>query len=113
LIKFRIAEGADIGPYAIIESDVKIGKGVKIWPHAYICSGTEIGEGTVVHMGAVIGHAPQDLAYNGGKTFVRIGKRNVIREYATIHRGTKDGSATVIGDDNYFMAVSHVGIIAI
>lgn len=105
----RIAAGVEIGPFAVIEDDVDISPGVKIWPHAYICGGTSIGEGTQVHMGAVIGNIPQDLAFKGGKTFVKIGKRNVIREYATIHKGTADGSSTVIGDDCYFMAVSHVG----
>lgn len=105
----KIASDAEVGPFAIIEDDVEIASGVKIWPHAYICSGTTIGEGTHVHMGAVIGNIPQDLAFKGGKTFVKIGKRNVIREYATIHRGTADGSSTIIGDGCYFMAVSHVG----
>jgi UDP-N-acetylglucosamine acyltransferase len=105
----QIAKDADIGPYAIVEPGVKIGAGVKIWPHAYICGGTEIGDGTEVHMGAVLGHAPQDLAYKGGDTKLVIGKRNVIREYATVHRGTKDSSATVLGDENYLMALSHVG----
>jgi len=105
----RIASGVEIGPFAVIEDDVEIAKGVKIWPHAYVCRGTSIGEGTQVHMGAVIGNIPQDLAFKGGETFVRIGKRNVIREYATIHRGTADGSSTIIGDDCYLMAVSHIG----
>ena len=102
-------KGVEVGPYAIIEGGVTIGQRVKIWPHAYICSGTRIGEDTQIHMGAVIGHVPQDLAYKGEKTGLIIGKRNIIREYATIHRGTKEGSSTAIGDDNYFMALSHVG----
>lgn len=105
----RIAADAEIGPFAVIEEGVDIASGVKVWPHAYICSGSSIGEGTQVHMGAVIGNAPQDLAFKGGRTFVKIGKRNVIREYATIHRGTAEGSSTIIGDDCYLMAVSHVG----
>jgi len=105
----EIGEGVEIGPYAIVEGGVKIRRNVKIWPHVYICSGTEIGEETQIHMGAVIGHVPQDLAYKGGATYVVIGKRNVIREYVTIHRATKDGFSTTIGDDNYFMAISHVG----
>jgi len=105
----KIASGVEVGPFAVIEGEVEIGSGVKIWPHAYICSGTTIGEGTHVHMGAVVGNIPQDLAFKGGKTFTRIGKRCVIREYSTVHRGTADGSSTVIGDDCYLMAVSHVG----
>ena len=108
--KAKISEGVEIGPYAIIESDVEISSGVKIWPHAHICSGTSIGEETEVHMGAVVGHLPQDLSFDvKTKTLTRIGKRTVIREYATIHRSTKTGEATTIGDGCYLMAVSHVG----
>jgi len=108
--KAKIAEGVEIGPYAIIEDDVDISPGVKIWPHAYICSGTRIGEGTEVHMGAVVGHLPQDLTFDTSrKTFVNIGKHTIIREYATIHRATKEGGATIVGDGCYLMALSHVG----
>lgn len=106
----KISEGVEIGPYAIIEDDVNIGKGVKVWPHAHICSGTQIGEGSQVHMGAVVGHLPQDLTFDAGKkTCTKIGRRTIIREYATVHRATKEGSATVVGDNCYLMAVSHVG----
>lgn len=108
--KAKLASDVEIGPFATIEDDVKLGPRVKIWPHAYIASGTDIGEGTEIHMGAVIGHVPQDLSFDkNNKTFLKIGKGNVIREYATIHRGTKDGSATIIGDNCYLMAMSHVG----
>ena len=107
--KAKIGEGVEIGPFAIIEDGVELGPKVKIGSHAHILAGTTIGEGTIVHMGAVIGNTPQDLAFENKPTFVRIGKRNVIREYVTIHRGTKEGSTTVIGDDCYLMAVSHVG----
>ncbi|MDD5136703.1 MAG: acyl-ACP--UDP-N-acetylglucosamine O-acyltransferase [Candidatus Omnitrophica bacterium] len=108
--KAKICEGVEIGPYAIIEDDVEISRGVKIWPHAYICSGTHIGEESQVHMGAVVGHLPQDLSFDvKTKTLTRIGERTVIREYATIHRSTKEGEATTIGDGCYLMAVSHVG----
>lgn len=108
--KARIADNAEIGPFAIIEDDVEIGPGVKIWPHAYICSGTQIGEGSQIHMGAVLGNLPQDLTFDvSKKTFLKIGKRNIIREYATIHRAAKEGMATIVGDDCYLMAVSHIG----
>lgn len=107
--KAKIADGVEIGPFAIIEDDVVLETNVKVWPHAYICSGTSVGEGTHVHMGAVLGHIPQDVAFKNGKTSLKIGKRNVIREYATIHRGTEDGSSTIIGDGCYLMALSHVG----
>ena len=106
----KIAEDVEIGPYAMIEDDVEISSGVKIWPHAHILNGTRIGEGTQVHMGAVVGHLPQDLSFDvTKKTFTKIGRRTVIREYATIHRATKENEATIIGDGCYLMAVSHVG----
>ena len=106
----NIVNDVEIGPYAIIEDDVRIDSGVKIWPHALICSGAEIGQGTQVHMGAVVGHIPQDLTFDARKkTKTIIGKNTVIREYATVHRATKEDSATTIGDNCYMMAVSHVG----
>ncbi len=108
--KAKIAEGVEVGPFAIIEADVDIAAGVKIWPHAHILNGTRIGEGAQVHMGAVVGHLPQDLTFDTNiKTFTKIGKGTVIREYATIHRSTKEGLATTVGDGCYLMAVSHVG----
>lgn len=107
--KAKVGPEVDIGPFTIIEDGVEIGAKVKIGAHAHILTGTTIGEGTCVHMGAVIGNTPQDLAFENKPTFVKIGKRNVIREYVTIHRGTKEGTTTVIGDDCYLMAASHVG----
>lgn len=105
----EIETGCEIGPFAIIEPDVKIGKAVKIYARAHILNGTRIGEGTEVHMGAVLGHVPQDVAFKGKKSYLKVGKRNIIREYVTIHRGTEESSTTEIGDDNFLMAHSHVG----
>ncbi len=105
----EIDPGVEIGPYAIVEDDVKIRKNVKIYARAYICRNTQVDEGTQIHMGAVLGHLPQDLAFKGKETYLKIGKRNIIREYVTIHRGTKEGTATEIGDENFLMALSHIG----
>ncbi len=105
----EIDPSAEIGPGVIVEEGVVIGKDVTLMANVYIFKGTEIGEGTEVHMGAVIGNVPQDYAYKGGRTYVRIGKNNIIREYVTIHRGTAEGSATVVGDNNYLMVQSHLG----
>jgi len=107
--KADISETADIGPYAIIDEHVSIGKNVKVKAHAYICKYTEIGDDTEVHVGAVLGNIPQDIAFKEKETYLKIGKRNVIREYVTVHRGTKEGTSTLIGDDNFLMAASHVG----
>ncbi len=98
----------EVGPYAIIEDGASIGSGTIVLAHAYICSGTTIGKDCEVHMGAVIGHVPQHLHFKGGKSFLKIGDRNIFREYTSIHRGLEEGSATVIGNDNFFMGFSHV-----
>ena len=100
--------GNRIGPHVVIEDGVKLGSHNVIHASAYLCKGTEIGSHNEIHMGAVIGHAPQDLAYKGARSFTQIGDRNQIREYVTIHRGTKPASATVIGNENYFMAYCHI-----
>ena len=105
----QIDKTVEIGPYVIIEDDVKIDKNVKIYAHAYIADGTRIGEGNQIHMGVILGHLPQDSAFEGKKTYLKIGKNNIIREYTTIHRGTKESTATEIGDENFFMAHSHAG----
>ena len=98
----------EIGPYAIIEDGASIGSGTIVLAHAYIASGTTIGRDCEVHMGAVIGHAPQHLRFKGTNSLLKIGDRNIFREYASVHRGLGEGSATVIGNDNFFMGFSHV-----
>lgn len=97
-----------IEAYAVIEDNVKIGVHNRIRTGAYLASGTEIGDHNDIHMHAIVGHAPQDLAYKDQPSKTLIGNHNQIREFATIHRGTKEGSATVIGDHNYIMAYCHL-----
>lgn len=105
----KIADDVEIGPYAVIDDRVVLAKGVKVYAHAYITGVAEIGENTEIHMGAVVGHTPQDWSFaKETQSAVRIGENNLIREYVTIHRGSKEGSATVIGDGNFLMAHSHV-----
>lgn len=105
----EIAGDVEVGPYAVIEDNVKIGPRVKIWANAYICGFTEIGEDSEIHMGAVVGHMPQDLSFRKKRSRLIIGKRNIIREYVTIHKGTQPDSATIIGDDNFIMGFAHIG----
>ena len=104
----KLGEGNEIGPGCVIEDGAALGSRNKLWMNVYVGPGTTIGDENQLHMGAVIGHLPQDLAFKGGATYTTIGHRNTIREYVTIHRGTKDDSSTVIGDDNFFMANAHV-----
>ena len=105
----EIDPNADIGAYVIVDGPVRVGAGTRVLPHAVLTGHTTIGRDNVIHYGAVIGHEPQDLAFRGAETFLHIGDRNVFREQSFIHRGTAPGSATVIGDDNYFMAHAHAG----
>jgi UDP-N-acetylglucosamine acyltransferase len=105
----QLADGVEIGPYAIIGNHVTIGRGTKVGPHTVIGDWTEIGENNQIYHLASVGPASQDLKYKGEECWTRIGNNNIIREFATIHRGTVTGiSETVIGNGNLFMAYSHV-----
>lgn len=107
--KAEIDSNVEIGPYVVIDGAVKIKRGTRVMAHAYITGWTEIGEDNEIHPGVVLGDAPQDKAYKGQETYLRIGDRNIIREHVQVHRGTAAGSATIIGNDNFLMATSHVG----
>jgi len=104
----QLGEGNEIGPGCVIEGPAVIGSHNTLWMHVYVGPGTTLGDGNQLHMGAVIGHLPQDVALSGAPSSTTIGHRNIIREYVTIHRGTKAASATIIGDDNFLMANAHV-----
>ena len=93
-----------VGPYALIEGNVRIGSGTDIQGHAVITGQTFIGKNNRVDYGPIIGSFPQDLSFDPRvSSGVEIGDNNVIREYCTIHRGTKDGSNTIVGSNNFFM----------
>jgi UDP-N-acetylglucosamine acyltransferase len=106
--KAEISGSADVGPYAWIGPEVRIEDDVQVGSNARIEGRTRIGEGTRIFPGACIGLEPQDLSYEGERTGVRIGARNVLREYCTIHRATGEAEDTFIGDDNYIMAYAHI-----
>ena len=107
--KAEIDGEVDIGPYVVIEGPVKIKRGTRVMAHAYLTGWTEIGADNEIHPGAVLGDAPQDKAYKGAETYLKIGERNIFREYVQVHRGTIPASSTIVGDDNFLMANSHVG----
>ncbi|MGH7500155.1 MAG: acyl-ACP--UDP-N-acetylglucosamine O-acyltransferase [Longimicrobiales bacterium] len=102
--------GADvgIGPYCVIGPNVTIGSGTQLGPHVVVERDTTIGDGCHLHAGAVVGGDPQDLKYAGEPTRLMIGSRTVIRECATLNRGTGDGGVTSVGSDCLLMAYSHV-----
>lgn len=104
----EIAADADIGPFVVVDGPVKIGARTRVGPRATLLGWTTLGTGNEIHAGAVLGDTPQDLAYSGQKSYLRIGNDNVFREFVQVHRGTVQDSETVIGDNNFFMATSHV-----
>ncbi len=102
-------EGVFIGPYSVIGKHVSIGKGTKIDAHVYVTGHTLIGQHCHFFPYTSIGTEPQDLTYKQEPTRVVIGNRNVFRGFMTVDKGTqKGGGETKIGDDNYFMAYSHI-----
>jgi UDP-N-acetylglucosamine acyltransferase len=103
-----LGDGVCIGPYTIVEEGAVIGEGTTVAANALIARGARIGRNCIIHHGAVVGHTPQDLKYRNEPTTCELGDRNEVREYAVLHRGTADSGRTVIGNDNYFMAFTHV-----
>jgi UDP-N-acetylglucosamine acyltransferase len=105
----RIDPTVEVGPYVVIEGPVRIGPGCRIEAHAQVIGRVEVGEGTSIGRGAVIGGDPQDLGFQPAtESGVVIGPRNVIREHVTIHRGSKPGSQTQVGEGNFIMVGAHL-----
>jgi len=107
--KARLGYDCFVGPYSIIGDEVELGDGVRLESHCVIDGRTSIGEGTHIFPFVSIGLASQDLKYKGEPSETRIGKRNKIREFVTIHRGTAGGGMlTKTGDDCLIMAQAHI-----
>lgn len=101
--KSELGEGVSIGPYTLVGDHVQIGANTVIGPHVQIEKWTTIGEDCQIFFGATVGNPSKDLKYNGERSYVRIGNRNVLREYVSISRSTFEDGETVIGDDNLLM----------
>lgn len=104
----ELGQGVSIGPWSIIGPGVKVGDGTRIGSHVLVERDTTVGAGCHLYKGAVLGTDAQDLKYRGEKTVLIVGERTVIREYATLNRGTMSMEKTVVGDDCLLMAYSHV-----
>ncbi|MCL6589678.1 MAG: acyl-ACP--UDP-N-acetylglucosamine O-acyltransferase [Firmicutes bacterium] len=105
----KIGRNVVIGPYAVIGENVELGDNCIVGPHVEIGGWTVIGSGNKFYHGASIGCDPQDLKFNGEKSYLFIGDNNTFRENVTISRGTEGGGGeTRIGSNNLFMAYSHV-----
>ncbi|MFN3326273.1 MAG: acyl-ACP--UDP-N-acetylglucosamine O-acyltransferase [Bryobacteraceae bacterium] len=104
-----IHESAEIGPFCVIGPEVEIGARTRLMANLYIEGPTWIGEDNLFYPYTTVGVASQDLKYKGERAETRIGSRNKIREFVTIHRGTEGGGlVTRIGDDNLIMAYAHI-----
>ncbi|HEX8243594.1 MAG TPA: acyl-ACP--UDP-N-acetylglucosamine O-acyltransferase [Longimicrobium sp.] len=103
-----LAHGVVVGPYSIVGPGVRIGARTRIGSHVLIERDTHVGEECTISQGAVLGTDPQDLKYMGEPTLLTVGDRTVIREYATLNRGTAAGGLTSVGSDCMLMAYTHV-----
>ena len=104
----QLGAGVRVGPFTIVEDGAVVGDERVIHANALIASGARIGRRCEIHHGAVIGHVPQDLKYRGEPTVCEIGEKTIIREYATLHRGTGDDGRTVIGSECMIMGYCHI-----
>jgi UDP-N-acetylglucosamine acyltransferase len=106
----KIGREVQIGAFSIIGPHVTLGDKTVVQSHVVIEGEVTIGHGNLIGHGVIIGAPPQDVSFSPKRnTKVEIGKDNVIREYCSIHRGSPDGSATKIGDQNFLMAGAHIG----
>jgi len=103
-----VGKNNDIEPFVVIDGPVKIGNNNTIGPGTIITGNTVIGDNNQISGHVYIGNYPQDITYKGDDTYVRIGNNNIIREFTNIHRGTKTGTSTIIGDNNFLMVGAHI-----
>ena len=104
----QLAADVEIGAYAYVGGDVTLGAGTKLYHHASVEGVTTVGERCEIFPYACIGGKTQDLKFKGGRPGLRVGDRNIFREYVTIHCATNDGDLTVIGSDNVLLASAHI-----
>ncbi len=104
----ELGPGVTVGPRVILGPGVRVGAGTEIGPGVLVERNTEIGEECRIFQGAVLGTDPQDLKFEGEETWLRIGDRTQIREYATLNRGTSASGETRVGSDCLLMAYVHV-----
>ena len=106
----KIGAGAEVGAFAVVGAGVEFGEGCVLYPHAVVNGPSKFGARNVFHSFCVIGGDPQDYTFGGERVGLEAGDGNTYREYVTISRGTaKGGGITRIGNNNFFLAYSHVG----
>ena len=103
----QLGAAVQIGPFAYVAATVRLGDGCALAPHAVVLGHTTLGARCKVHSGAVIGDLPQDLSFGGEPSYVVVGDDCSFREGVTVHRGTKPGTTTRIGNHVFMMSCSH------
>jgi len=103
-----LGAGTVVGEFAIVEPDVSIGAGTILEPYVYVKRWTTLGERNQISAGTILGTDPLDKHFTGGRSYLRIGDGNIVREHYTVSRGTAPESETVIGDGNYIMTSGHI-----
>jgi UDP-N-acetylglucosamine acyltransferase len=104
----QLADDVQVGPFVVVEGAVRLGPGCVLRPYAHLIGPLTMGRDNIVFSGCVIGEQPQHARYRGEPTATEIGDANIFREHVTIHRGTTQSWTTRIGNNNFFMAHSHV-----
>ena len=104
----KLGNNISIGPYAVIEADVEIGDDCNIGPHTVLYDGARLGNRVKIFQAVSVANLPQDLKFGGEKTLFIIGDDTVVREYATLHRGTKETGKSQVGKNCLLMAYSHI-----
>jgi len=104
----KLGENIIVGPFALIEGDVEIGNDCIIGPHSVIYNGARLGNRVKIFQGASIANLPQDLKFGREKTLLIIGDDTVVREFATLHRGTLETGKSQVGKNCLLMAYSHI-----
>ncbi|MFO8113457.1 MAG: acyl-ACP--UDP-N-acetylglucosamine O-acyltransferase [Desulfosalsimonadaceae bacterium] len=107
--KAEIDENVTIGPYSIVNKNVYIASGTVIGSHVTIDSYTDIGPDCQIFQYASVGTVPQAVKFKGEVSHLKIGRNTIIREFATLNRGTEfGGGVTEIGEGNFLMAYTHI-----
>lgn len=107
--KAEIGDNVEIGEFCKVGPNVQIGNGCRLLFNCSILGNTELGENNIIHQYASLGSDPQDLSYKGVKSYLKIGNNNIFREGFTVNVGATEGTSTLIGNNCFFMANSHIG----
>lgn len=108
-LRAKIDPTAHIGPFCVIEGEVEIGPGCRLLHSVFVTGWTTIAANCEIHPHVILGHTPQDIKYHGERSYCRIGPGCIIRENASVHRGTIPHSDTVVGEGCFLLGGAHVG----